>query len=155
MFACDVLVPDIRMRSLQCLDFPVSSRGWGNLSFCWLPHLFYSTSIYCAPTLSGPAGIFCRGDSGGDHRFFLYTNIQVYLLLLCFQVHRNAYCCPFDVFKSFGSGGHHQIHQRASEKSLNLVFSCENGGAPCSRECIMFAFEGSTGNPESVIPEFL
>ena len=106
-------------------------------------YLFYSHSIRTCWELL--LGLQWRGP-----QIFLYTNIQVYLLLLCFQVHRNAYCCPFDVFKSFGSGGHYQIHQRASEKPLNLVFSCENGGAPCRRECITFVFEGSTNNPESV-----
>lgn len=91
----------------------------------------------------------------GPQLFFF--NIQIYLVILCFQVHRNAYCCPLDVFKSFGSGGHYQLRQRPSEKSLNWAFSCENGGAPWRWECVTLVFEGSTNDPLCVCvsPEFL
>lgn len=52
--------------------------------------------------------------------------------------------------KSFGSEGHYQICQRPSEKSLNWVFSCENGGAPWRWECVTLVFECSTNDPVCV-----
>lgn len=52
--------------------------------------------------------------------------------------------------KSFGCGGHYQIHWRASEKSLNWTFSCENGSTCWRCQCITPVSEGSTYNPHDL-----